>query len=121
MRTWPRVQKGRVVTASMPGPLAPTKDLTISTTDHGLEDPEGLTDQSNKICNREYFEGEVNKVLRTLLIENVVYYGLVSSARRGGYCCEVSPVKEGMSFTKKPSRDYQSPTGSNSRIDLYVQ
>ncbi|MQM19469.1 hypothetical protein Taro_052474 [Colocasia esculenta] len=42
-----------------------------------------------------------------------VYYGPVSSALPGGYYCEVSPVKKGMSFTKKPSRDYQSPIGSN--------
>ncbi|MQL93034.1 hypothetical protein Taro_025671 [Colocasia esculenta] len=29
----------------------PTKDPTIGTAAHGSEDLEGLTDQSNKICN----------------------------------------------------------------------
>ncbi|MQM10116.1 hypothetical protein Taro_043005 [Colocasia esculenta] len=113
------------VTAPMPGPPAPTKYPTIGTAAHRPEDPEGLTDQSNKICNGgplgAYPEGEVNKVRGTLLTEDAVYYGPISSARRGGCCCEVSPAKEGISFTKKPSRDYQSSTGSNSRIDLYVQ
>ncbi|MQM02286.1 hypothetical protein Taro_035054 [Colocasia esculenta] len=46
----------------------------------------------------------------TLLTGDAVYYGPVPSVRRGGNCSEVSPAKEGMSFTKKPSRDYQSPT-----------
>ncbi|MQL89367.1 hypothetical protein Taro_021940 [Colocasia esculenta] len=49
---------------------------------------------------------------------DVGYYGHVSSVHRGGSCCEVSPTKQEVSFTKKPSRDYQSPTGSNTRIEL---
>ncbi|MQM21504.1 hypothetical protein Taro_054548 [Colocasia esculenta] len=57
-------------------------------------------------------------VLQTLLARDADYYGPVSSVRRRGNCCEVSPTKQGVSFTKKPSRDYQSPTGSNSRIEL---
>ncbi|MQL75177.1 hypothetical protein Taro_007543, partial [Colocasia esculenta] len=100
----------------------PTKDLTIGTAAHGPGDPEGLTDQSKKICNEgplgAYPKGEVNKYWGTLLMEDAVYYSPVFSARREGCCCEVSREKEGMSFTKKLSRDYQSPTDSNSRIDI---
>ncbi|MQL96047.1 hypothetical protein Taro_028718 [Colocasia esculenta] len=59
--------------------------------------------------------------LGTLLTGDAVYYGPVSSAYHGGCCCEVLPTREGMSFKKKPNRDYQSPTSSNSRINLYVQ
>ncbi|MQL75241.1 hypothetical protein Taro_007619, partial [Colocasia esculenta] len=57
-----------------------------------------------------YSEGDKTSTKGTLLTVDAVYYGPVSSARREGYCCEVSPVKKGMSFTKKPSRDYQSPS-----------
>ncbi|MQM10639.1 hypothetical protein Taro_043537 [Colocasia esculenta] len=104
--------------ALTPGPPASTKDPTIGTAAHGTEDPEGLTDQSNKICNGgAYPEGEVNKYWGTQLTEYVVNNIPISSVRCGGCCCEVSPIKEGMSFTKKPNRDYQSPTGSNSRIE----
>ncbi|MQL99639.1 hypothetical protein Taro_032367 [Colocasia esculenta] len=51
----------------------------------------------------------------TQLTGDAVYYGPVCSVCHGGSCCEVSLAKEGMSFTKKPSRDYQSPTGSTRR------
>ncbi|MQM16503.1 hypothetical protein Taro_049461 [Colocasia esculenta] len=100
------------VVAPMPGPSAPTKDLTIGTAAHGSEDAEGLTEQHTP---RVKYTSLGNTAHR-----DAIYYGLVSSARRGRCRCDVSPVKEGMSFTKKPSMDYQSPTGSNSIIDLYV-
>ncbi|MQM08576.1 hypothetical protein Taro_041433 [Colocasia esculenta] len=40
----------------MPGFPTPTKDLTIGTTAHGSGDREGLTDQSNKICERSIID-----------------------------------------------------------------
>ncbi|MQM02323.1 hypothetical protein Taro_035089 [Colocasia esculenta] len=126
----------KIVTASTSEPSAPTENLTIGADAHGSEDPEGLMDRSNKICKRikyeckskegitnplgAYPEGEVPTRKGTLLKVDAVYYGSVSSARRGECGREVSPEKEGMSFTKKPSRDYQSPTGTNSRIDIDV-
>ncbi|MQL78807.1 hypothetical protein Taro_011234 [Colocasia esculenta] len=59
------MERASSVMAPMPGPPAPTKDATISTVAHEPEDSEGLTDQSNKICNRgplrAYPEGEVHE------------------------------------------------------------
>ncbi|MQL79130.1 hypothetical protein Taro_011566 [Colocasia esculenta] len=39
------------VTAPTLGPPAPVGDSAIGTIAHGIEDPKGLTDRSNKICN----------------------------------------------------------------------
>ncbi|MQM14732.1 hypothetical protein Taro_047664, partial [Colocasia esculenta] len=42
----------RPVTTPTLGPPAPTKNPNVGTAAHGSGDPEGLTDLSNKICNR---------------------------------------------------------------------
>ncbi|MQL97174.1 hypothetical protein Taro_029863 [Colocasia esculenta] len=39
------------VMAPTPGPPAPTENSTAGVAAYGPEDPEGLTDQCNKICN----------------------------------------------------------------------
>ncbi|MQL84697.1 hypothetical protein Taro_017219, partial [Colocasia esculenta] len=91
-----------IVTAPAPGSPATTKDPTVGTAAHGSGDPEGIMDRSNEICDA--------KTRGNTATRDADYCGPVSSLRRGGNCCEFSPTKQGVSFTKKPSRDYQSPT-----------
>ncbi|MQL93389.1 hypothetical protein Taro_026023 [Colocasia esculenta] len=70
-----------IVTAPAPGSPILTKDPNTGTAAHGSGDPEGLTDRDADYC------------------------GHVSSVRRGGSCCEVSPTKHGLNEIRKANSD----------------